>query len=286
MRLDLASVRAQGTIPPMMRGLVHVSARRKVGTAAPPPHSHSAWPASRRPRGRHTCWISYGDRSLVLGHATSETIDAGRAFKDAGFDSLTAVELRNRLTAVTGLNLPRTLLYDYPTPSAVVGHFLAELPGTRTEAAVETRVAIDEPIAIVGIGCRYPGGVASAEDLWQLVLAETDAIGDLPDDRGWNVDGLYDPDPDKVGTFYARTGGFLYDAAHFDAEFFGISPREALAMDPQQRLLLETAWEAIERAGIDPVSLRGSRAGVFVGAAPQDYGPRRARSRTASRVTC
>ncbi|RLV10045.1 polyketide synthase [Streptomyces griseocarneus] len=213
--------------------------------------------------------------ATVLGHLSSDTVDTGRTFKELGFDSLTAVEFRDRMAEATGLtDLAPTLIYNYPTPGELVRFLQAELAGGQPAADAPQPVAAvgHEPIAIVGMGCRFPGGVRSPEDLWQFVAAGKDAVSGFPADRGWHQGELRDPENPDVR--YSREGGFLYDAAAFDAGFFGISPREALAMDPQQRLVLETSWEALERAGIDPTALRGSQVGVFAGATAQDYGPR------------
>ncbi|MFJ8492654.1 type I polyketide synthase [Streptomyces sp. NPDC094038] len=269
-----------GQIPPVLRDLVRT---RRPAAAEPTPAASGGSTLADRllaldaaAREEFVIGLVRAEASTVLGR---DGIPATRAFKDLGFDSLTAVELRNRLSTATGLRLSPTLVFDHPTAQSLARHLLTEVLGEQPEERTPASAAApaggtDDPIVIVGMSCRLPGGVTSPDDLWELVAGGGDAITPWPTDRGWDTENLFDPDPDTPGRTYTQHGGFLHDAADFDAAFFGISPREALATDPQQRLLLETSWEAFERAGIAPDALRGSRTGVFVGVMYNDYASR------------
>ncbi|MBD3011445.1 type I polyketide synthase, partial [Streptomyces sp. 5-10] len=265
-------------LPPLFQGLVRGRSRRAAagGSAGPEALRRRLAGVPAADRGALLVDLVRAKAATVLGHASPEELATDRAFREIGFDSLTALELRNQLNLATGLRLPATLVFDHPDAEAVGAHLADLLLGAggladaeRTSAA--PRPADGEPIAIVAMACRYPGGVGSPEDLWRLVAEGRDAITGLPADRGWDIDAIYDPEPGKAGKSYTRSGGFLHGAADFDPAFFGISPHDALGMDPQQRLLLETSWELLERAGIRPASLKGSRTGVFVGIMHHDY---------------
>ncbi|MDT0344222.1 SDR family NAD(P)-dependent oxidoreductase [Streptomyces litchfieldiae] len=282
-RLDHRVLRtraANGVLPGALRGLVRTPSRRAAEGPAEAPET-AAWATSlaglpQAERERRLLDLVRDQAAAVLGHATADAIDGDQAFKELGFDSLTAVDLRNRLSGATGQRLSATLIFDHPTPAAVARHLgttLSAIPARRsgTPAPPPEATDADEPVAIVGMACRFPGGVRSPEDLWRLVAEGGDAISGFPTDRGWDLDTLFDPDGARPGTSYVCEGGFLHEAADFDPDLFGISPREAVTMDPQQRLLLEAAWETFERAGIDPASVKGTRTGVFAGVMYHDY---------------
>ncbi len=212
------------------------------------------------------------ETAKLLSQPGPQSVNRDLAFSELGFDSVMTVELRHRLTALTGLRLPDTVGWDYGSVSALAQYLEAELSGRSSLPAAPSAPNAEDPVVVVGMGCRFPGGVASPEGLWEVVVEGRDVVSEFPTDRNWDVEGLFDPDPDAVGKTYTRWGGFIADVAGFDNGFFNIAPGEAFAMDPQQRLMLECSWEALEHAGIDPMSLRGSATGVFTGIFAQSYG--------------
>ncbi|MEQ0635390.1 SDR family NAD(P)-dependent oxidoreductase, partial [Mycobacterium tuberculosis] len=280
--IDFAALKVKfdgGTLPPMFVDLINAPTRRQVDDSLAAAKSKSA--LAQRLDGlpeaeQHAVLLGLVRLHIatVLGNITPEAIDPDKAFQDLGFDSLTAVEMRNRLKSATGLSLSPTLIFDYPTPNRLASYIRTELAGLPQEIkhTPAVRTTSEDPIAIVGMACRYPGGVNSPDDMWDMLIQGRDVLSEFPADRGWDLAGLYNPDPDAAGACYTRTGGFVDGVGDFDPAFFGVGPSEALAMDPQQRMLLELSWEALERAGIDPTGLRGSATGVFAGVMTQGYG--------------
>ncbi|MGW2200413.1 beta-ketoacyl synthase N-terminal-like domain-containing protein, partial [Streptosporangium sp. NPDC001682] len=226
LRLELAVLRSHGEVPALLRGLVRGGRRSAAsGSVVAATLLGRLAPLGAAERAEVLVDLVRTEVALVLGHVSPETVEVRREFRELGFDSLTAVELRNRLNAATGLRLPATLVFDYPTPTLLAEFLLAELLGEDADVVVPAPVMplSDDPIVIVGMACRYPGGVTSPEDLWRLVTEGGDGISPFPTTRGWDLGALYSPDRERRGTSYVREGGFLHEAGEFDPGFFGIS---------------------------------------------------------------
>ncbi|OLR93776.1 type I polyketide synthase [Actinokineospora bangkokensis] len=261
-RFDTSAWRSGATAPGVLRGLVRTPVRKAAARAERSSFAERLAAMSPADQRHAVLELVSAQAAAVLGHADGDALDPGRAFRDVGFDSLTAVDLRNRLSAASGARLPATAVFDHPTPKALAEQLHRAILGTTAPTAAPTTTRAREEtdaIAVVGMACRFGGGVDSPEALWEVVAGGVDVLGPVPSSRGWQRAGV---------------GGYLDDLAGFDAGFFGISPREALAMDPQQRLVLECAWEALERAGVDPHTLRDSDTGVYLGSSLHDYGER------------
>ena len=269
--IDLSAIGRAGATAPVWRALLRGAPVRAAGGG---PREWAARLAglSEARRVDAVRAAVQAEVARVLAWTGAEPLPTARPLQELGLDSLMAVELRDVLGRRFGATLPATLAFDHPTVEALTRRLLETvLAAVKVSAPVEAPRAVDAPIAIVGMGCRLPGGVDDPAALWRLLDAGGDAIARVPSDR-WDADALYDADPDAPGKATTRNGGFLPDVDRFDPAFFGISPREAVRMDPQQRLLLETGWEALEHAGIAPERLMGSDTGVFVGLMYQEYG--------------
>ncbi|MGV9675737.1 SDR family NAD(P)-dependent oxidoreductase [Nocardia sp. NPDC003482] len=254
-----------------------ITASEPPATSAVPDAAVSEEPRPRRGRREIEAFMV----AAIARHSglAAEEIDVREQFATYGLGSIQAVRIAADLSEELGIDIPPTLAWEHPSIVQAAAA-LAELAGeTFGGAAIfESRTATDEPIAVVGVGCRFPGGVEGAEEFWELLVTGRSGVGEVPGDR-WDVAEFYDADPDAPGRTYSRHGGFLSDVRGFDAGLFGISAREAASMDPQQRLVLETAWQALEHAGIAPDALRGSGTGVFVGMSGGDYERVAARAR-------
>ncbi|MGW0338123.1 type I polyketide synthase, partial [Streptomyces sp. NPDC003011] len=277
--LSSSTLRTTDNVPALLRDLAPRSLRR-AAQAAPRKASGLAQQLAgltSAEQRRLLLDLVRSNAAAVLGHADTAGVDPQQPFKDLGFDSLTAVELRNRLDSATGLRLPATLIFDHPNAQALADHIGSELLESASRSAAPVFAGADtsdDPVVIVSMSCRFPGDVRSAADLWDLVAERREGLSGFPTNRGWDLDNLFDPDPAAHGKSYTSYGTFLHDADQFDADFFRMNPREALATDPQQRLLLETAWEAFEEAGMDPTTLKGSNTAVYAGVIYGDYGAR------------
>ena len=274
--LDLGPLRARG-VPALLRDLVGAAGpglrRAKEGGGR---HKLTQLLAlSGKARQQEAEALIRGEIAAVLHLASPSALALEQPLRELGMDSLLAVEISNRLAALLGKRLSATLLFDYPSVKALAEHLFGEAPVAPAEPPVAASPAAApltavEPIAIVGMGCRYPGEVHDADSFWQLLLQKRDAIQEVPRER-WNIDALYDEDPDAPGKMNTRSGGFLTAIDQFDPGYFGIAPREAIKMDPQQRLLLEVSWEALEDAGLPSERLFGTETGVFVGLLNHEY---------------
>ena len=265
--LDLDLRAPRDVVPPLLRGLV-APARNPAGAEL---RARLA-PLSERERLAHLLDLTRTEIATTLGLGDAGRVPTDLPLHELGLDSLMAVDLRNRLTARTRVPLPSTLAFDHPNAAAIAA-LLNSLLGaiaTPTLPPPPLTDTTDNAIAVIGMACRFPGGVEDPEALWQLLARGEDAVSDVPA-RRFDIDAWYDPDPAHIGTTYARTGGFIGDVTGLDAGFFRVAPIEARSLDPQGRLLLECSWEALERAGIVPETLVGSNTGVYVGLCGTEY---------------